>query len=155
MDENALDQQLLSTGITDRNVDDFLGLIEQRIDELIQMSKAANKQAIKRDDFVKLSQADTKVAGFQAPIPPSLHDTGDDDDDFDEVAGKLQPLNIHVLKEIIHKKVQRMVVPQGVRKLDKQHMLGGMTGGSRAVSTASLRSTNSAKSRHQSFNQQD
>ena len=36
-DEEALDQQLLSTGITDRNVDEFLGLIEQRIDDLIQV----------------------------------------------------------------------------------------------------------------------
>ena len=36
-DEAALDQQLLSTGITDRNIDDFLGLIEQRIDDLIQV----------------------------------------------------------------------------------------------------------------------
>ena len=37
MDEEALDQQLLSAGITDRNVDAFLGLIEQRIDDLIQV----------------------------------------------------------------------------------------------------------------------
>ncbi len=38
IDEEALDQQLLSTGITDRNIDEFLGLIEQRIDDLIQVS---------------------------------------------------------------------------------------------------------------------
>jgi len=37
IDGEALDQQLLSTGVTDRNVDEFLGLIEQRIDELIQV----------------------------------------------------------------------------------------------------------------------
>lgn len=39
MDGEALDQQLLSTGITDRNILDFLGLVEQRIDYLIQVSK--------------------------------------------------------------------------------------------------------------------
>jgi hypothetical protein len=37
VDEAALDQQLLSTGINDRNIDEFLGLIEQRIDDLIQV----------------------------------------------------------------------------------------------------------------------
>ena len=37
IDEEALDQQLLSTGITDRNITDYLGLVEQRIDELIQV----------------------------------------------------------------------------------------------------------------------
>lgn len=37
-DEAAGDQQLLSAGVNDRNVEDFLGLIEQRIDDLIQVS---------------------------------------------------------------------------------------------------------------------
>jgi hypothetical protein len=150
VDEAALDQQLLSTGITDRNVDEFLGLIEQRIDELIQMSKAANRQSIRREDFVKLGQADTKVQGFQAPIPPSLLEAGDDDDDSDEMTGKLQPVNIPVLKDTIHKKVQRMVVPTQIRRLDK-HAL--MTNNSRNLSNVSLRSTNSAKShQHSSYN---
>jgi hypothetical protein len=31
------DQQLLDSGITDRNIDEYLGLIEQRIDDLIQV----------------------------------------------------------------------------------------------------------------------
>lgn len=153
VDENALDQQLLSTGITDRNVDEFLGLIEQRIDELIQMSKAANRQSIRRDDFVKLSQADAKVQGFQAPVPPSLSEAAEDEDDTDEVAGKLQPINIPVLKDIIHKKVQRMAMPQQIRRLDK-HAL--MNNASRTLSSASLRSTSSAKSHQQtSYNGQD
>ena len=39
IDEEALDQQLISAGITDHNVDDFLGLIEQRIDDLIQVGR--------------------------------------------------------------------------------------------------------------------
>lgn len=38
VDEAALDQQLLSTGISDRNLEEYLGLVEQRIDELIQVS---------------------------------------------------------------------------------------------------------------------
>jgi hypothetical protein len=31
------DQQLLSSGVSDRNLEEFLGLIEQRIDDLIQV----------------------------------------------------------------------------------------------------------------------
>ena len=150
VDEAALDQQLLATGITDRNVDEFLGLIEQRIDELIQMSKAANRQSIRRDDFVKLSQADAKVQGFQAPVPPSLNEAGDDDDDVEDLTGKLQPINIPVLKEIIHKKVQRMAMPQQIRRLDKH---ASLTNNSRTLSNASLRSNSSVKShQHSSYN---
>lgn len=36
-EEAAGDQQLLSAGVNDRNVEEFLGLIEQRIDDLIQV----------------------------------------------------------------------------------------------------------------------
>jgi hypothetical protein len=32
INDEALDQQLLSTGIYDRNMKDFLGLVEQRIE---------------------------------------------------------------------------------------------------------------------------
>lgn len=33
-----MDQQILGTGVTDRSVDDLLGVIEQRVDDLIQVS---------------------------------------------------------------------------------------------------------------------
>jgi uncharacterized protein YggU (UPF0235/DUF167 family) len=37
VENGVLDQHLLGTGVTDRNIQDFLGLVEQRIDELIQV----------------------------------------------------------------------------------------------------------------------
>ena len=44
LEEEALDVQILSTGVTDRNVQQFLGLVEDRIDSLIQMKKATARQ---------------------------------------------------------------------------------------------------------------
>lgn len=125
VDEAALDQQLLSSGISDRNLEEYLGLVEQRIDELIQvrfslqckvfslsnsslysfqMSKAAVHQDLRRDDFVRMTN--DKVAPFQKPVAPQLTEMGDDDDDENE--GKIQPLNVSLLKDIISKKMQKM-----------------------------------------------
>jgi hypothetical protein len=44
MDGEATDRQMLTTGINDRNIEDYLGLIEGRIDDLIQVRN------IKMDD---------------------------------------------------------------------------------------------------------
>lgn len=149
-DDAAVDQQLLSAGLNDRNVDQFLSLFEQRIDELIQMSKAANHQSIRREDFIKVSHLDRGTT-FQTPVPPAISDAADDDEDYDETAGKLQPLNIPMLKEIIHKKVQRSIVSTQIRRLDKSQLqqLGGNGGNSmrsRQTSNASLHSQTSNKS---------
>lgn len=68
------------------------------------MSKAAAHQDLRRDDFVRMSTE--KLVPFQAPVPPSLVDIGDDEEDENE--GKLQPLKIDLLKDIITKKMQKM-----------------------------------------------
>jgi hypothetical protein len=54
LDEDVTDQALMTTGITDRNIPEFLGQIEQRIDELIQFMKAAKHEALNRADFGKV-----------------------------------------------------------------------------------------------------
>lgn len=115
------------------------------------MSKAASHQAIKKDDFVKI--ASDRATGFQAPTPPSLQETNEEDDEFDEGA-RLQPLNIPMLKEIIHKKVQKMSVSGMTnsiqpKKLDKFSLAppGGMK--SRQQSNASIRSAESGNRGHQ------
>lgn len=81
----ALDQQILSTGITDRNIDDYLGIIEQRIDDLIQMSNAANHNPLPREDFLRLGALEHRLfAGLSLRAPPTLPSLldGDDDDDL-------------------------------------------------------------------------
>lgn len=109
IDEDALDQQLLASGITDRNVDAFLGLIEQRIDDLIQMGKAASREALVHDDFVQRDPRGGQI--FQPPAVPSLNDIGQNGDEEDEVDEnqRIQPTNIAVLKEYMKKRIQKHI----------------------------------------------
>mmetsp|Transcript_26009 Transcript_26009/g.43327 ORF Transcript_26009/g.43327 Transcript_26009/m.43327 type:complete len:379 (-) Transcript_26009:127-1263(-) len=162
VDEDAADQQLLSTGVSDRNVDDFLGLIEQRIDDLIQMSKAAHHQSIRRDDFLRMVPVE-KNAAFRAPRLPSLLDGEDETEagggggngDYGgDEAVKVQPINIQVLKELMAKKVQqgglrrrRKHKGEGAeRSLGFTPSMSGLHGSSRQLSAASLHSGGSSKS---------
>ena len=80
VDEHAHEQQLLSTGLTDRNTGPFLALIEERTDELIQMSKAAYHESISKDDFHQFKGLN--LYRMQAPTLPSTN-YGDDEDDFE------------------------------------------------------------------------
>jgi len=47
------------------------------------MSKAAQHQSIRREDFMKMAVASDKMNAFQPPTLPSLTDTNDDGD-FDD-----------------------------------------------------------------------
>lgn len=113
-DEEALDQQILSTGITDRNIDIYLGLVEQRIDELIQMHKVSNRMPITKDDFV-FGTNNGRLGTIQVPNLPSLQDGRDDDEDDNDDA-KIQPININSFKDQMMKKLNRSM-------LKKQAML--------------------------------
>jgi len=106
IDEEGIDQKLLMTGVNERNIPDFLGLLEQRIDELIQMMKAANHQNIRREDFGRtISRA--KEGAMHAPVLPSLADDDNDADDDKDDNTKTAPINISMLKDAMKKKVQR------------------------------------------------
>ncbi len=110
------------------------------------MSKAAQHQSIRREDFLKIMPVD-KNAGFHAPHLPSL-EGNDDDDDFDETI-KLQPINIQVLKELMQKKAQKSASHRINHKNSTQAMgASGSVSGmrSRQSSNVSLRSAGSNKS---------
>lgn len=88
IDGEAKDQQILSTGITDRNIDDYLGIIEQRIDDLIQMSNAASHHPLPREDFLRMAVFEAHRHHVHAgpslrppPTLPSLNDVDGGDDD--------------------------------------------------------------------------
>lgn len=118
-EEEALDQQLLSTGPNDRNIDEMLGLIEQRVDDLIQIKVAAQKMQLKRDDFTKQVNI-VKPVGLSVPTLPSFHDIdkdekgeGEEEDDDDDqyllkkkekIAERVVPVQIQTLKESMGKK---------------------------------------------------
>ena len=77
---NSTDKAMQATGVTDRNIPQFLGRVEERIDDLIQMNKAAHHVGIQKEDFrtgqAKASKANLK--DFQ-PKLPSLMDEYEDD----------------------------------------------------------------------------
>ncbi len=98
---------MLSTGVTDRNIPEFLGLIEQRIDDLIQMSKAAAHEKLYKEDFGKTAERHKAGMPLLAPSLPNVTEIDEDEEVVDENA-KLQPLNISILKDIMNRKVQKM-----------------------------------------------
>lgn len=145
VDGEALDQQLLSTGLTDRNIDDYLGLVEQRIDDLIQMLNAAMHKPIQREDFLRLAQLDRKAASFRAPTLPSLADEDEDGDmaataaqGTAEESTRVQPINIGMLKDYMQKKIQKTlnvkkaIVASAADANSKNSSRAGGSGGNRA-----------------------
>lgn len=130
--------------------------MEQRIDDLIQMSKAAHHQAIRRDDFMRtMGAVESKRHGaagggaLALPNLPSLQDTGDDDDDTEtgggEAAVRLHPVDIGALKEMMWRKVQKITVVNSGKR-EKLNSGGGAGGGgmsSRQSSKVSIKSSDS------------
>jgi hypothetical protein len=115
-DDEALDQQILGTGVTDRSIDDLLGVTEQRVDELIQMLRAVSKQPIYTEDFLRTSDLPphvqkhapqfSAVHGVQVTMPSAIEGPEEDDEEVDE-NGRLHPINIAQLKDFMQKKMQK------------------------------------------------
>jgi hypothetical protein len=128
IDDHVGDQQLLYAGVTERNVGDVLGLIEQRIDDLIQMSKAAANQTLRQEDFIRKSEdrvSSTSSIGSLLPtlvannstlfqdllaIDSSNHHNGDDG------ANNLResPINVQDFKSAM----QRRRPPKGINSVN-------------------------------------
>jgi len=126
-DEDSTDQSLLAAGVNPRNLPEFLGQVEQRIDELIQMLKAANHERLTRGDFVRdahtvdasqtqshiISRSGSRATGghddesgnntgvVRIPILPSYNDVDDDEEYPDAVL----PINVNMLKDFMAKKM--------------------------------------------------
>jgi hypothetical protein len=109
------------------------------------MSKAAQHQGIRREDFLRIQPVDPKGA-FHTPHLPSLNEAPDDDVDEHEEGAKLQPINIQVLKELMAKKVGRL--PQGKPSKHAHLAASGSVAGmrSRENSVRSIRSNGSHRS---------
>ncbi|CAE7537273.1 ODA1 [Symbiodinium microadriaticum] len=113
-DEDAVDQQLLSSGLNDRNIETYLGVVEQRVDYLIQMSRAALRETFQGSDFVTLSTSERRPGGGMTALNlPTLETADDHDDDADDNA-RVTPINIGLLKDFMQKRVQK-----GMLRLDK------------------------------------
>ena len=123
-DNVALDIQILSTGVSDRSIDELMGVIEQRVDDLIQMQHAVSKQSIHADDFLRISVLPphiertpltlNTVAGSHVVIP-SVSELPEEEEDPDD-NGKIEPIDIGQLKEYMQKKIQK-----GLHKKQNNH----------------------------------
>ena len=86
------------------------------------MSKAANHQSIRREDFLRTPHASQGGGGSSSSgsgsmpsilnLPSLADDTADDDVNADDMA-KIQPINVGMLKEFMQKKLQRQVQGRG------------------------------------------
>lgn len=83
------------------------------------MSKAACREQLRNDDFVQTSNYDHKISGLHiAPLqlPSAVGDNGGGGDDDDEAQGaedsfnRIQPINIRVLKDYMHRKQKGLLV---------------------------------------------
>lgn len=111
------------------------------------MSKAANHQTLKKEDFLKPANNDKNNAGFQVPAPPTLNDNNEDDDELEDPV-RLQPVNISVLKDLMQKRMQKMSIIPGLSKrpMDVNKSLHLSQRSTNMVSSTSLRSAGSNKS---------
>jgi len=84
--DEALGQQLASTGVTDMNLTQFLGIIEQRINEIVQMHSTFNGDDANGGGGG--NRMDTPGGGgggaLTKPYPPQMGDVGGDDNGDDD-----------------------------------------------------------------------
>eukprot|EP01035_Chromulina_nebulosa_P018817 gene18817-24587_t len=114
IEDDPRDLQLLSTGINDRNVEDYLGLIEQRIDDIIQISKAALHEPLSTDDYLNHSN-EIKPIGLNVSHLHSLLDNIDNVDDNNDDNIRIAPVNIMELKDQMSRKVQNAILKASAR----------------------------------------
>jgi hypothetical protein len=144
LEEEALDVQILSTGVTDRNVHQFLGLVEDRIDALIQMKKATARQDLRREDFTLKTAVDERNALFdgrgalRAPHALPTLDVTAPAHEADDDGHRVVPIDVAKFKETMVRKAARQAKKQA-----------NMT---RGGSQVSLMSSNSVASMHDRTN---
>ena len=127
--DEALDQQILETGVNERNIPDYLGIVEQRIDELIQMRKAAEHQLLEREDFGKSAFRKMQGSLVRPTLPDSRVEAPDDDmGTEDDGSGRVLPVNIDLLKDFMNKKVQRTLKKKDLAEALAKAGKGGFGG---------------------------
>lgn len=91
--DESTSENVAATGITDGNVMEVLGIIEQRIAEIVQMNELSLGKAVKRSSRPAVSRSERQHA---AMLPSTL--SSDDDDDDDDEGPARRPLSLAELK---------------------------------------------------------
>lgn len=105
-DDSTIEDSSIHSGINDRNVDAALSILEGRVDELIQLSRAAAGEDVGLDDLCKPPEPEVDAFGrVPALRPPVLQETfADSDDDDEEDDESLHPVDIAQLQQGIAKR---------------------------------------------------
>ena len=148
-DDEALSASLMTQGVTDRNIMQFMAVIEQKIGEIVQLYNTTQKHGI-ISHFEGLVEDPTRpatpqfhngkrMASLQQPTLPSIwnfdDDGGGDDEDGEDTT--LEPMQISKMQEMVARDT-RAARLGGRSKLS----IGGHRG---KTSNASLRNKGSSK----------
>jgi hypothetical protein len=149
--DEGLTNTLLAEGITDRNVDEYMAVIEQRIEEIVQLHNSTQKKGLSqfggsavdptRPPTPIFDHLGKRMAALRAPMLPShtdFEDTGGDgEDDGDE---PLEPMHVSKLHDLVARDTRAARLGGG----GKSKLNIGYKG--RGASNASLRGKNGARS---------
>jgi len=123
-EESIHDQKLLAAGLTDRTIAEYLAVLEERVDEIIQMSKAAAKQPLTKCDFVDVVIPEKipggyKIAGISnhgaisanLALPSITEDEQSVGSEKSGRSGLARPVNISALKSYMQKRISTKPLP--------------------------------------------
>jgi len=114
--DEGLTSQLLTTGVTDRNVMKFMAVIEQRIGEIVQLYNTTQKHGIIshfeglledpcRPQSPTFDSKGKRLAALSVPTLPSHTDfddmDGDDDDDNCDEGGNITVMKVSKLHDMV------------------------------------------------------
>ena len=147
-DDEALSASLMTQGVTDRNIMNYMAVVEQRIGEIVQLYNTTQKHGI-ISHFEGLVSDPTRpatpqfhqgkrMASLQQPTLPSIWNFEDDENDDEEGEDTtLEPMQISKMQEMVARDT-RAARLGGRSKLS----IGGHRG---KTSNASLRNKGSSK----------
>eukprot|EP01041_Mallomonas_annulata_P006966 gene6966-14144_t len=113
-DDDIRDQHLVQHGVSERNIEEFLSVLEERIDEIVQLIKAINKESLENSDFLTAIPVKTTanydviggtIGGAASGMTlPTLE--GEDDNSIKSGQSTIaRPINIQTLKGYLHRRI--------------------------------------------------
>merc|ERR1711865_328385 len=108
--DEALGQQLSSAGVTEMNILQFLGIIEERISELVQIQQFnRDRREMSAKAEVPLDDTGSKpVTPRSNKMPtgiPLISDIISDDDEDEDENANVKPISVHEAMDRMEKKI--------------------------------------------------
>ena len=120
-EEDSQHQSLLTSGANERNIAEFLGIVEARIAYVIQMTKAAGKVHLNSSDFKTREVPQRRHIKDMIPNLPQMQEVQLEDEEIDvNEDSKLRPVNVDALKDYMIKKVNKLAASSEPPVLEKK-----------------------------------